>query len=113
MATIRVIAGYEVFRFGVPMTGEYVNAGKERTVTISSAVPGAQYRITAWALDSGTRRGNTSAVKSVTTGGKRECRPLTLRSYFAPSPLLRPSLSTLQDHHHQGTYLLQGYLMME
>ena len=24
----RVIAGYEVFRFGVPMIGEYVNTGR-------------------------------------------------------------------------------------
>ena len=113
MATTRVITGYEVFRFGVPMIGEYVNTGRGRTVTISSVVPGAQYRITAWALDSGTRRSATPAVKSVVTGEESECRPLTLRSYFAPSSLLCPSLSTLQNHHHQGTYLLQGYLLME
>ena len=112
-ATIRVITGYEVFRFGVPMIGEYTNTGRGRTVTISLAVPGAQYRITAWALDDGTRRSATPAVESVTTGGTSECRPLTPRSYIAPSLLLRPSLSTLQNHHHQGTYLLQGYLNLE
>ena len=71
-ATTRVITGYEVFRFGVPMIGEYVNALRGETVTISSAVPGAQYRITAWALDSGTRRSNTSAVKIARTGDKSE-----------------------------------------
>ena len=54
--TTRVITGYEVFRFGIPMIGEYDNAGRGRRVTISPAVPGAQYRITAWALDSGTGR---------------------------------------------------------
>ena len=72
-ATTRVIAGYEVFRFGVPMIGEYVNAGdRGRPVTISPAVPGAQYRITAWELDSGTRRSATPAEKSVSTEGTSE-----------------------------------------
>ncbi len=42
----RVIAGYEVTRFGVPMIGQYVNTGRGRRVTISPAVPAAQYRIT-------------------------------------------------------------------
>ena len=64
----RAITGYEVLRFGVPMIGEYVNTGRGMNVTISPAVPGAQYRITAWALDSGTRRSATPAVKSVTAG---------------------------------------------
>ena len=67
MATAAVIAGYEVSRFGVSMIGEYVNTGRGRRVTISPAVPGAQYRITAWALDTGTRRSVTPAVKSATT----------------------------------------------
>ena len=46
-----LVAGYEVFRFGVPMIGEYVNAGTGREVTIRSAVAGAPYKIAAWALD--------------------------------------------------------------
>ena len=62
----RVIAGYEVFRFGVPMIGEYVNTGRGMNVTISPAVPGAQYRITAWALGNGSRSA-TPAMESVTT----------------------------------------------
>ena len=62
----RAIAGYEVFRFGVPMIGEYVNTGRGRRVTISPAVPGAQYRITAWALGNGSRSA-TPAVESVAT----------------------------------------------
>ena len=66
--TIRVIAGYEVFRFGVPMIGEYMNTGRGRRVTISPAVPGAQYRIRAWTLDNGTRRSATPAVLNGTTG---------------------------------------------
>ena len=70
-ATTRVIAGYEVFRFGVPMIGEYVNTGRGMNVTISSTVPGAQYRITAWALGNSSRSA-TPAVESVTTGETSE-----------------------------------------
>ena len=66
-----LIVGHEVIRFGVPMIGEYVNAGTGRRVTISPAVPGAQYRITAWALGAG-RRSTTPAVKYVTTGEASE-----------------------------------------
>ena len=54
------------------MIGEYVNAGRGRRVRISPAVPGAQYRITAWALGGG-RRSATPAVVNVTTGEAREC----------------------------------------
>ena len=60
-------AGYEVIRFGVLMIGQYVNTGRGRRVTISPAVPGAQYRITAWALG-GVRRSVTPAVQYATTG---------------------------------------------
>ena len=63
----RVIAGYHVTRFGVPMIGEYVNTGRGRRVTISPAVPGAQYRITAGELGDG-RRSPTPAVMYATTG---------------------------------------------
>ena len=48
--TDAVITGYEVTRFGVPMIGEYVNTPRGSRVTISPAVPGAQYRITALAF---------------------------------------------------------------
>ena len=65
--TTRIFTGYAVIRFGVLMIGEYVNAGTGSRVTISPAVPGAQYRITAWALDSGTRRSATPAVENSTT----------------------------------------------
>ena len=83
-ATTLVIAGYEVFRFGVPMMGEYGNVGTRRTVTISPAVPGAQYRITAWALGSGTRRSAAPAVKSASTGGNSEHSLLTPRTFLVP-----------------------------
>ena len=63
----RIIATYEVIRFGVPMIGEYVNTGRERRVTISTAVPGAQYRITARELGDGTWS-DTTEVVNVTTG---------------------------------------------
>ena len=49
------------------MIGQYVNTGRGRRVTISPAVPGAQYRITAWALGDG-RRSPTPVVKDVTIG---------------------------------------------
>ena len=62
-----VITGYEVIRFGVPMIGQYVHAGRGSRVTISPAVPGAQYRITAWALGDGGRSA-TPAVVDATTG---------------------------------------------
>ena len=70
--TNAVITGYEVIRFGVPMIDEYENKGKGRRVTISPAVPGAQYRITAWALGDG-RRSATPAVEDATTGEAGEC----------------------------------------
>ena len=63
----------EVIRFGVPMIGEYVNTGRGRRVTISPAVPGAQYRITAWAFSDDGRRSATPAVVDVTTGEESEC----------------------------------------
>ena len=62
-----LITGYEVIRFEVPMIGQYVNSGRGGTVTISPAVPGAQYRITAWALGDGSRSA-TPAVEGATTG---------------------------------------------
>ena len=56
------------------MIGEWGNEGMAalgKRVTIRPAVPGAQYRITAWALGF-TRRSVTPAVKNVTTGEKCE-----------------------------------------
>ena len=64
-----LITGYEVTRFGVPMIGQYVNAGRGRRVTISPAVPGAQYRITAWALGD-SRKSATPAVGYANTGSE-------------------------------------------
>ena len=62
-----IVAGYEVLRFGVPMIGEYMNAGTRGMATekISPTVPGAQYKISAWALG---RMGSsaTAAVEYVT-----------------------------------------------
>ena len=69
--TDALITGYEGTRFGVPMIGEYVSTGRGRRVTISPAVPGAQYRITAWALTDG-RRSAIPAVEYATPGGS-EC----------------------------------------
>ena len=73
--TDALIAGYEVTRFRVPMIGQYVNTGRGSRVTISPAVPGAQYRITAWALGDG-RRSAKPAVVDATTGeaGQSRCK---------------------------------------
>ena len=57
-----VITGSKVLRFGIPMIGEYVNTGRGRRVKISPAVPGAQYRITAWALGDGSRSATPAVV---------------------------------------------------
>ena len=54
------------------MIGRYVNTGRGRRVTISPAVPGAQYRITAWALGDG-RRSATPAVVDATTAEAGQC----------------------------------------
>ena len=69
----RVIAGYEVTRFGVPMIGQYVNTGTGRRVTISPAVPGAQYSITAWALGDGTRSETPAMVDATTKEAGWSC----------------------------------------
>ena len=68
----RVIAGYEVTQFGVPMLGQYVNTGRGSKVTISPVIPGAQYRITAWAFGDG-RRSATPAVVDATTMEAGQC----------------------------------------
>ena len=48
------------------MIGEYMNVGTRKTVTISPAVPGTNYRIEAWSLSDG-RRNVAPAVKNVET----------------------------------------------
>ena len=68
-----LIAGYQVIRFGVPMIGQYVNTGTGRRVTISPAVPGAQYTITAWTFSNDGGRSARPAVVVVTTGKESEC----------------------------------------
>ena len=69
-----LITGYEVIRFGVPMIGEYVNTHRGRRVTISPAVPSAQYRITAWALGNDIQRSATPAEEGAITGEASELR---------------------------------------
>ena len=52
------------------MIGEYINT---RMVTISPAVPGAQYRVIAWSIGSNNySRSATPAVGRATTGEKSE-----------------------------------------
>ena len=65
----RVISGYEVTRFGVRMIGQYVNTGRGSRVAIRPAVPGAQYRITAWALGDGRRSATPAVVDAITREG--------------------------------------------
>ena len=82
------ITGYEVTRVGVPMIGVYVNVGSQRRLTISPAVPGAQYRITTWALGDG-RRSATPAVVDATAGEESECCRciLSLALYIVSYPV--------------------------
>ena len=54
------------------MIGQYVNTGRERRVTINPVVPGARYRIIAWALGDG-RRSATPAVEDATTSEAGQC----------------------------------------
>ena len=84
-ATTRVITGYEVIRFAIPVIGRYDNEGRGGRVTISPAVPGAQYRITAWALDSHTRRSATPAVEYATTQEASELCSIHKRVLLEPS----------------------------
>ena len=50
------------------MIGQYVNTGRGSRVAVRPVVPGAQYRITAWALGDGGR----SAVPTVVDATTRE-----------------------------------------
>ena len=65
----RVIIGYHRLDLGVPVVGEHGNKGQVSLRALSSLVPGAKYRITAWGLGgSGNKRRNQSpAVREVTT----------------------------------------------
>ena len=51
------------------MIGQYVNTGRGSRVTISPAVPGAQYRIIAWALGDGMRSPTPAVVDATTEEG--------------------------------------------
>ena len=65
------------------MIGEYDNKHRANTwmkVPISPAIPGAQYRITAWALGDG-RRSARPAVVYTTTGEASECDILYVTLY--------------------------------
>ena len=70
----RVIIGYHRLDLGVPIVGEYGNNGMRSSRTISSLVPGAKYRITAWGLGGGgdRRRSQSPAVREVTTMERSE-----------------------------------------
>lgn len=72
-ATDRVITGYEVILFGVPMIGVYLDANK-RLITLRPAVPDAQYKITAWALNNNGRRSEFPAVEYATIPQIRELK---------------------------------------
>ena len=65
----RVIIGYHRLDHGVPVVGEYVHNGGRSSRTLSSLVPGAKYRITAWGLGGGNdrKRSQSPAMREVTT----------------------------------------------
>ena len=65
------VAGYEVIRFGVPMTGEYTYLSSESVqqlviITISPTIPGAQYKIIAWAIGNGSRSTRPAVRNAIT-----------------------------------------------
>ena len=107
--TNALITGYEVIRFGVTMIGEYVNAQTGRRVTISPAVPGAQCRITAWALTGSYdgRRSATPAVVDATTGEASECCrcKLSIALYIIAYPVhctyFNITFYTIEKHSNQ------------
>ena len=72
--TERVIIGYHRLDLGLPVVGEYGNNGMGSSRTISSLVPGAKYRITAWGLGGGSntdrKRSQSPVVREVTTAMK-------------------------------------------
>ena len=59
------------------MIGEYVNTGRGRRVTISPAVPGAQYKIAAWALGNGTRSATPALEYATTAEASKFCEVRT------------------------------------
>ena len=71
---VRVIIGYHRLDLGVPVVGEHGNNYRRSSRTFSSLVPGAKYRITAWALSGGDdrRRSQSPAVREVTTKEQSE-----------------------------------------
>ena len=67
----RVIIGYHRLDHGIPVVGEYGNNVQVSSRKLSSLVPGAKYRITAWGLGGGSytdrKRSRSPAVREVTT----------------------------------------------
>ena len=70
----RVIIGYHRLDLGQPVVGQYVNNDMRSSITFSSLVPGAKYRITAWGLGGGSNRirSRAPAVVEVTTNQTSE-----------------------------------------
>ena len=88
---IRIIVGHEVIRFRVQMVERYENAHtgqpgrRQRTITIRPAVPGAQYRITAWTIgfaDNNFRRSAMPATGYVKTEQESELHILHKRHCY-------------------------------
>ena len=115
----RIIATYEVIRFGVPMIGEYVNTGRGRRVTISPAVPGAQYRITAGELGDSTWSATPAVVNVTTREASELCRAFSNCKLYTTtegnSELLKSlvnqnlsSVTSVQKHSISTTLLCTG-----
>ena len=70
----RIIIGYDRLDLGQPVVGQYENINKRSSISFSSLVPGAKYRITAWGLGGGgnRRRSHSPAVVEVTTNQTSE-----------------------------------------
>ena len=70
----RVIIGYHRLDLGQPVVGQYINNRRDKSITFSSLVTGAKYRITAWGLGGGSdkRRSRSPAVKDMSSPIKSE-----------------------------------------
>jgi hypothetical protein len=69
--------------------GQYVNNNRRRSITFSSLVPGAKYRITAWGLggnnDSTRIRSHSPTVVKIATRQQGELIKTLASVYIAPS----------------------------
>ena len=119
----RDIIGYHRLDLGVPVIGEHVNNRMRSSITFSSLVPGAKYRITVWGLGGGDDRRSSQSpdTREVTTIEHSELMGTrtSIHMYILCSNQLNYNLYIFrcyvcceQIHLHQETSLILECLMM-